>query len=272
MGLYDIMDEIAAKQVTKTDTGDNRIMGVMVGIVAENYSASAPGRVCVKIPTRDDKANELKWARVAMPSGGSSWGHYFIPEVGDQVLLAFEQGNIEKPYVIGCLFKTSDNFLSGSMDSDNGVKRIVTKNGSTLRFDDNVEELTGINMDKITLATGNNMNKVVLDNEKQQITISDLMGSNEIVINSMTGKTTIAASNKLVIQVGKTIEVTMNGLTGTVSVDCNKFSVDASTAVKMKSDMKVSMSGSTVGISSSGRLALDSSGMAKLSGTPVKIG
>ena len=91
MGLYDIMDEIATKQVTKSEMGDNRLLGVVVGIVVNNYNEKMPGRVCVQIPVRDDKANELKWARVAMLSGGKEWGHYFLPEVGDQVLLVFEQ-------------------------------------------------------------------------------------------------------------------------------------------------------------------------------------
>ena len=94
MGFYDIMDEIAARQAVKSDTGDNKILGVMPGIVAKNYDAQMPGRVCVQIPVRDEDANELKWARLAMPSSGKKWGHYFLPEVGDQVLLAFEQGNI----------------------------------------------------------------------------------------------------------------------------------------------------------------------------------
>ena len=56
MGLYDIMDEIAAKQVTKSETGDNRIFGVVVGIVAKKFDQKMPGRVCVQVPVRDDNA------------------------------------------------------------------------------------------------------------------------------------------------------------------------------------------------------------------------
>ena len=149
MALYDIIDEITERQVTKTETGDNRIWGVMVGIVAKNFDPNSSagggtgsnsgadamdGRVCVTIPTRDKKANELKWARVAMPSGGSKWGHYFLPEVGDQVLLAFEGGNIEKPYVIGCVQKYSNAFLKKAVDKNNQFKKIVTRHGSHITF------------------------------------------------------------------------------------------------------------------------------------------
>jgi uncharacterized protein involved in type VI secretion and phage assembly len=97
MALYDIIDEIAGKKVTKSDTGDTRINGIIIGLVAKNYDKDMPGRVCVTVPTRDKEANELQWARLIQPSSGTGWGHYFLPEAGDQVALAFEGGNIEKP-------------------------------------------------------------------------------------------------------------------------------------------------------------------------------
>ena len=103
MGFYDIMDEIAAKQVLKTETGDNRMFGVTVGVVAKNYDKDMPGRVCVRVPVREENANELKWARVAMPSGGKKWGHYFLPEVGDLSLIHifFHRMNIKDTAVPG---------------------------------------------------------------------------------------------------------------------------------------------------------------------------
>ena len=117
MSIYDIIGEISEKQATKTETGDARIYGVVVGIVAKNYDKDMPGRVCVTIPTRDSSKNELQWARQALPSSGSDWGYYFVPEVGDQVLLAFEGGNIEKPYVIGCLPKENSKLVSKTVDA-----------------------------------------------------------------------------------------------------------------------------------------------------------
>ena len=185
MGLYDIIDEITERQVTKTETGDNRIWGVMVGIVAKNFDPNSSvagganrgadamdGRVCVIIPTRNDKANELKWARVAMPSGGSNWGHYFLPEVGDQVLLAFEGGNIEKPYVIGCIQKTSDQFLKDAVNKDNQFKKIMTRHGSHITFEDNSTDEDGLK-DKITLETPKEKLQILMDNENENIRIGD---------------------------------------------------------------------------------------------------
>ena len=127
MGLYDVLQDISEQQVTKTETGDTRIYGVMIGIVAKNYSEDMKGRLCVTIPTRDKGKgkSELQWARLVMPSGGQKWGTYFMPEIGDQVLLAFEGGNIEKPYVIGCIQRYSDDFLKKAVDKNNTFKKIT---------------------------------------------------------------------------------------------------------------------------------------------------
>ena len=70
MSLYDIIGDISQKQVTKTETGDERIFGVMIGTVTRNYDQSMGGRVCVSIPTRDQNANELHWARLVQPASG----------------------------------------------------------------------------------------------------------------------------------------------------------------------------------------------------------
>ena len=75
MALFDIFDEISEKQIMKTEVGDQRIFGAVIGIVALNYSDLMPGRLCVTIPVRDDQANKLKWAKMAFPYTGAKWGH-----------------------------------------------------------------------------------------------------------------------------------------------------------------------------------------------------
>ena len=78
MALFDIFDEISEKQATKTELGDQRIFGAIVGVVAENYSEEMPGRLCVNILTRDENANQLKWAKMAFPYIGEKYGSYFL--------------------------------------------------------------------------------------------------------------------------------------------------------------------------------------------------
>lgn len=286
MGLYDIIDEITERQVTKTETGDNRIWGVMVGIVAKNFDPNSTasggtnsgadamdGRVCVTIPTRDTNANELKWARVAMPSSGSKWGHYFLPEVGDQVLLAFEGGNIEKPYVIGCIPKTADKFLKDSVDKDNQFKRIVTRHGTSIIFEDNSTDENGLK-DKLTLETAGQKLQILMDNENEKIRIGDKAKEDfiEMYTKEGSGTLTVQIKSKIDIKVGDKITVTLNGESGAVSVKADSILLEASNGVTTKSDSAVKMEAPQVAANASSALKLESSGTATVSGSTVSVG
>lgn len=274
MGLYDIMDEIAARKVTKSETGDSRMNGVVLGIVTANYADRAPGqmqgRVCVEIPVRDADANELKWARVAMAASGKRWGHYFLPEVGDQVLLAFESGSIERPYVIGCIPQDSNQFLTDSADSDNRYKRIVTKNGNTLQFED-VTPGEG-DRDKISLFTSGDKHKLILDNERGNIILEDEKGNNGVEISSSAGSIRVKTDHKLTLTVGDRIELILNGDTGTVSLKCGKLKAEASGSAGLSANGKFNISGGNVSMDATAAFKLTSSGITSLGGSPVKIG
>lgn len=288
MGLYDIIDEITGRQVTKTETGDNRIWGVMVGIVAanadpksaggggsgKNSGASAmDGRVCVEIPTRDEGANQLKWARVAMPSGGRKWGHYFLPEVGDQVLLAFEGGNIEKPYVIGCVQKHSDPFLKGAVNKDNRYKRIMTRHGSHITFEDDATDEEGLK-DKLTIETAQKKLQIFMDNEMEKIRIGDKAKEDYIEMCTKEGAGTldINIKSRVTIKVGDKITMTLNGESGAVTIDADSISLKGTNSVLAKSDSSVKLEGAQVAANASSSLKMESSGMASVTGSTVSVG
>lgn len=271
MALFDVIDEIAEKQVLKTETGDNRIFGIVVGQVVKNYDKDMPGRVCVSIFTRDKEANELKWARVAMPSSGSRWGHYFLPEVGDHVLVCFEQGNIEKPYVIGCIPRENDQFLKKTADEDNQYKKIMTRHGNTILFEDN-KEGEG-DKDKIKIETPKSTHRIELDNEKGLMLISDKDGKNKIEIQTGdSGKMEIFAEKKLTIKVGDNITLTMNGSNGTTELETTKLDVKVNGNMNYTSTGGATLEGSTVSMKSTSSMNLESSAAVKISGTPISIG
>jgi uncharacterized protein involved in type VI secretion and phage assembly len=270
MALYDIIDEIAEKQGTKSDTGDPRVQGVMIGVVAKNYHKDMPGRVCVSIPTRENEANELQWVRVSHPSGGKAWGHYFLPEVGDQVLLVFEGGNIEKPYVVGCVEKDGDKFLRGSVDESNQIKRIVTKNGSELKFEDN-REGEG-EKDRITLTTAKQAHTLKLDNENGLIEITDKKGENSVKMQTKDGVMNVKAKSRVTIEVGDNIKVIMNGETGAIKVECKEFNVAASGKMMLKTDGMMKAEAAQIGHNASSMYKLESGGIVTIAGSPIKIG
>ncbi len=273
MALFEIVDEIAQKQVEKTEIGDNRIFGVVIGQVTNNYDQNMPGRVCVSILTRDDKANQLLWARVAQPSSGKSWGHYFLPEVGDFVLVVFEQGNIERPYVIGCIPLINDSFLKGSVDEKNKNKRIVTKHGSTIYFEDNPDDDDG-GKDKIFIRTAKEEHRIEMDNEKDCITISDKDAKNIIKINTPDGKGNIEVKTdqKLTVKVGDKITLTMNGSNGTVELNASKINLKATDSIKEEANGRVEITGANMQIKGNSMTKLESGGPVTVSGTPIKLG
>jgi uncharacterized protein involved in type VI secretion and phage assembly len=270
MSLYDIIDEISERSATKTETGDTRVYGVMLGVVAKNYDKDMPGRVCVTVPTRDKDKNELKWARQAQPASGAKWGHYFLPEVGDQVLLAFEGGNIEKPYIIGCVPMDNSKFLSGSVDEHNQIKRIVTKNGSVLSFEDN-KEGDGAK-DKIRIETAGRAHDLLFDNENKLIRLTDKAKENMLEIKTEDGQMTIKAKSRLTIEVGDRVKMVFNGESGAVKIEANELSIQVSNQFKAKSDGMIKMDGAQMSISASSMFKAESGGMVNISGAPIKIG
>lgn len=81
----------------------NKINGVAVGTVVDVDAVLA--RVRVRLPTLGEDSH---WAPIATPMAGADRGIYCMPEVGDEVLLAFEQGAFDHPFVVGFLWNGMD--------------------------------------------------------------------------------------------------------------------------------------------------------------------
>lgn len=268
MGLFDEIDEIAQKQTQRSDIGNNRIAGIVVGNVTNNYNKEYPGRVCVEIPQRDKEANVLKWARVAMPYVGKKWGAYYIPEVGDQVLLAFEDGNIEKPFVIGCVPASNSTFISSSADEYNRKKVITSKNGNSITIIDASEG--GGEKDKISIKTAKDEFHVLLDNENHKLEISDKDKKNSIVFDSESGAVKIKAEKKLDITVGDA-SININGESNKIGIKCGKMKLSGDDSIKTETSM-YKLEAQNANISASSAFKAEGGSTAVLSGQVVKIG
>ncbi|MCR5482481.1 MAG: phage baseplate assembly protein V [Clostridia bacterium] len=276
MSMLDVFEDISAKNVVKSETGDPRIFGVMLGVVTKNYIEGIKGKVCVQVPTRDEEKNEIMWARVAMPSSGETWGHYFLPEIGDEVLLAFEGGNIERPYVIGCIPKEGNKFLSENAKEDNNLKVIQTNSGSFIRFDDGAGKESSKKASCLTIqATGENQTHIIeLNNEAGYLKISDKDGKNKVLIT--TGKT--AGSNKGKIEVEAETDVLLktgdakielNGQSNSVTIKANTFTFEANSSVKIKG-ATVDIEGNNLKID--GQNVKTSGSFVSVEGQVVKVG
>ncbi|MEU9620455.1 VgrG-related protein [Streptomyces sp. NPDC048155] len=92
--------------------GGSRCAGLVSGTVTDTQDPEGSGRVKVRFPwLSDEYASD--WARTAQ-SGGTSGGEAFIPEVGDEVLVGFEHGHLDRPYVLAGLYNGKDRPSQGS--------------------------------------------------------------------------------------------------------------------------------------------------------------
>jgi phage baseplate assembly protein gpV len=82
---------------------NKKFYGVTVGKVINLLDPMLLGRVQVQLPFIDS-LDLSPWARIAVPMAGIAHGTYFIPNIGDEVLVAFEHGDVNAPYVIGSLW------------------------------------------------------------------------------------------------------------------------------------------------------------------------
>jgi uncharacterized protein involved in type VI secretion and phage assembly len=166
---------------------DGGLRGVAIGVVSANDDPEGLARVKLTFPWRDAD-DESYWARIATPMAGADRGTYFLPEVGDEVLVAFEGGDIHYPYVLGALWNGEDTPPETNADGNNDVRTVRSRSGHELRFDDN--DTAG----RVELKTAGGR-KVVLDDESgnERISVQDGQG-NRVVVDSTTGEVTVEAA------------------------------------------------------------------------------
>jgi len=128
------MNWIEVLQPKMNGTLDNRIYGVVNGKVTAVGKNENAGAVKLSFPwLMDETNNESNWARVAVPFAGHNRGAWFIPQVDDEVLVAFLHGDINKPVVIGCLWNGKDR-PPENVAPDTIL--IQDKHGSYIRIDE----------------------------------------------------------------------------------------------------------------------------------------
>jgi len=160
--------------------------GVAIAVVRHNKDDSGQGRVKVSYPWYS-QPRESYWARVATPMTGKGRGMYFIPEVGDEVLVAFERGDLRFPYIVGSLWNGVDKSPASNDDGNNDVRQIRTRKGHKLTFNDGAKGLVQLEL--------NDGKKLSIDDDGIKL---DDAGGNSLVIDSNNGGVvTIQAGLKL---------------------------------------------------------------------------
>lgn len=100
------MEEMLEQLAESAESLQRKFYGLVVGKVINLVDPLALGRVQVQLPFVDD-VNLSPWARVAVPMAGLGYGTYFIPNPGDEVLVGFEHGELNAPYILGSLWNAT---------------------------------------------------------------------------------------------------------------------------------------------------------------------
>jgi uncharacterized protein involved in type VI secretion and phage assembly len=177
---------------------DQRYYGVVEGIVEANDDPDKEGRIKVKFPWFDDNTVS-EWCRVRQLYAGNGYGTFFVPEVGDEVLISFIHGDMRLPVILGGLYNGKDK-PAVFRDQQNDVKSIRTKGKHELQFIDT----SGKNA--VTLITAN-QNKLVLDDDNKKVEL-DTNGGHKLVMDDG-GKITLQTSGgpKIVLESSGTVTV-----------------------------------------------------------------
>jgi phage baseplate assembly protein V len=123
------------KTLTELPPPDRRppLQGLVTGTVTRNVDPKNRGRVKVTYPDVSDDS-ESTWARVATPMAGAGRGMWFLPEVGDEVLVAFRHGKSEKPVVLGSVWNGTARPPTDNADGANAIRMIKTKGGHSIEL------------------------------------------------------------------------------------------------------------------------------------------
>jgi uncharacterized protein involved in type VI secretion and phage assembly len=190
---------MAASMPMETGVEDGGyVKGVGIAVVTQNKDPEGMGRVKLRFPWFD-QPRESAWARCAMPMAGNDRGFAMIPEVGDEVVVCFERGDLRFPIVMGCVHNGKDKKPFTNGDGKNDKRIFKSRAGHVLAFDDGSKGSV-----ELALKDGK---KVLIDDNS--VTVTDNKG-NHLKIDSSSGAVEINASGKLTLK-GATVEISATG-------------------------------------------------------------
>ena len=218
--------------------GGAPFVGVMIAVVTDNNDPNNLGQVKVKFPWLDDNY-ESHWARVTQLGAGPNSGAVFLPEVNDEVLVAFEHGDIRRPYVIGSLYNGQDkpNLGSGLINNGKVLRRgFVSRAGHQFIFFDDSSKAG------VAIISSDGKLKISLNQSNSEITISS---QGKVTVKSQQDMTLDSQGNlKLSAQQG----ITLSAQTDLKLQGQSSATLDGGPNLTMKSSGQTAISGSMVDV------------------------
>jgi uncharacterized protein involved in type VI secretion and phage assembly len=217
------------------------VAGVVPALVSNIDDPDNLGRVKLSFPWLGDKA-ESHWSRVVLPGAGPERGLAVLPEVGDEVVVAFDHGDPRTPYVIGGLYNGKDKPPDKLVEGGEVVMRaLISRRGHRVELQDKD--------DAITIATGDGKHRIVVDQKGSKVVI-ETSGDVEV---SAQGNLAVNAPRGMTVESSGALELKGNGVT-----------IDAGGGA-------FSAKGSSAKVEGSGTAELSSSGQTTVRGSMVRV-
>lgn len=172
-------------------TGD--VPGVMMALVTDNEDPQGLGRVKVTYPWKEAD-EESYWARLAAPMAGPDRGAFFLPDEGDEVLVAFENGDLEHPYVLGGLWNGKREPPEDNADGNNDVRTIRSRSGHEVTLDD-ADSGGGVTIE----TAGGQVIDLSDESGEESVSITDESGQNALTFDPASGEVSLSAGGTLTI-------------------------------------------------------------------------
>ncbi len=166
--------------------------GAQRAVVRDNRDPEKLGRVRVQFLWQQEQDSNLMtpWIRIAQPHGGNEKGFYFIPEIDEEVMVGFENGNAEKPYVTGTLYHGQQLPGSHWANDSNDIKAIRTRNGHTVEIND--------------AGAGGFIR--IYDNEKENYVLT-LSTDEKLIKLESTGNIAFRAAKSILLEAGEDVRI-----------------------------------------------------------------
>lgn len=198
MSLVDMMMRQAS------DGGDQGVKGVAVAVVTNNQDPENLGKIKVKYPWRNNE-DESYWARMMTFMAGNEMGGYFLPEVGDEVLVAFENGDIDHPIILGALWSGKMKPPETNADGKNNRRLIKSRSGHLIILDDK--------------------------NGSEKIEVIDKSGKNLLRIDTTTNT----------IEINSDKDIKLKAPNGKISLECLELEMKSTTTAKIEANASLDL-------------------------------
>jgi len=230
--------------------------GVAIGVVTNNNDPEKIGRVKVKLYQGGEESD---WAIVAVPMAGKEMGMCFIPEAGDRVIVAFLDGDINHPVIIGSIWDQKNPPPADTEDGKNNIRMIKSRSGHQITFCDDGQ--------------GKKEKMEIKTKAGHTILLDDASGSEKLEIKDKSGKSLVSLdSAKKELQIASEDKITIkDGQGSTVEMGQGKIAVKSKGELQISGQSKIAIKAQIIEIEAGANMTIKCNGPMTIQGAIVKI-